>query len=108
MRPLGSTWKSWPRQKTARPKKLATNTAKDKTSRTGSSQSWAVVRPSAPAIALAEAHLSNREITRKIDAVKPNPVATTPSAAIATAWVRTDPVWPAGVIVRTVRAQRNS
>src|SRR5215475_12758242 len=86
MRPLGSTRKTWSRQKTVRPKKLATNTAKDKASRIGSSHSSPAGRRSAPAITHAEAHLRRQEITTKMQEVKPNPAAAAPSTAIATGW----------------------
>src|SRR5271165_7552132 len=108
IRPLGLTGKSRSRQTTFRPKKLATNTAKDKASRSGSSQSLVLAKPRAPAITRAEAHLSAREITRNMHEVKPNPVAAAPIAEIATPWLRTEPAKPAGVMVRTVRAQRSS
>src|SRR5271167_108948 len=58
MRPLDSTRKCWSRQNTVRAKKLATNTAKDKASRTGSSAALAVRSPSACAVTLAQAHLT--------------------------------------------------
>src|SRR6516165_1980129 len=108
IRPFASTWNSWSRQETLRPKKLATNTANDKASRTGSSQSPAVVKASAPAIINAEAHLSRQESTRRIAEVKPNRLAAAARAASATGWVKTEPAKPAGVIARTVRAQRSS
>src|SRR5262252_1438404 len=47
MRPLASTWNTWSRQNTVRPKKAATNTAKDNASRTGNSQTLAAGRRSA-------------------------------------------------------------
>src|SRR6266567_2924368 len=108
MRPLAWTWKIWSRQKTVRPQKLATKTAKDKASRTGSSHGLAGGRPSAFAIARAVAHLRRQDITRKMEAVKPNPVAAATRAAIARGWASTDPAKPKGATARTVRAQRSS
>src|SRR5689334_24933562 len=84
IRPLASTRNAWSRQKTVRPKKLATNTAKDKASRTRSNHGLAGERPSAAATARAVAHLRTQEINTKMHGVKPKPASAAAAAEMAT------------------------
>src|SRR5262249_50285159 len=96
------------RHKTLRPQKLLRKTAKDKTSRSGKSQSPPIGRSRRRAIRPAELQRSAHDTNTSQHETVLKPDSTAASVVNTIVCVMIDPAKPKGAIARTVRAQRNS